>query len=39
MKPEKKEKKIELNDNEKAIFDIITKETSMPLGVFESKLA
>jgi lysyl-tRNA synthetase class 2 len=32
MKPEKKEKKLELNDNEKAIFDIISKESSMSLA-------
>lgn len=32
MKPEVKQKKIELNDNEKAIFDIISKENSMSLG-------
>jgi len=32
MKPEKKEKKLELNDNEKVIFDIISKESTMALG-------
>jgi len=37
MKPEKKEKKIELNDNEKAIFDIISKESSMPLGELKTQ--
>jgi len=37
MKPEKKEKKIELNDNEKVIFDIISKETSMPLGELKTQ--
>ncbi len=31
MKPEGKQKKIELNDNEKAIFEIISKENSMAL--------
>jgi len=37
MKPEKKEKKIELNDNEKVIFDIISKESSMPLGELKTQ--
>jgi len=39
MKPEKKEKKIELNDNEKAIFDIISKETSMSLADLKTQAA
>jgi lysyl-tRNA synthetase class 2 len=37
MKPEVKQKKIELNDNEKVIFDIISKETSMPLGELKTQ--
>ena len=37
MKPEKKEKKLELNDNEKAIFDIICKENSMLLGELKTQ--
>ena len=32
MKPEVKQKKIELNDNEKAIFEIISKQNSMSLA-------
>ena len=37
MKPEKKEKKVELNDNEKVIFDIISKERSMSLGELKTQ--
>jgi lysyl-tRNA synthetase class 2 len=37
MKPEVKQKKIELNDNEKIIFDIITKENSMSLSELKSQ--
>ena len=37
MKPEKKEKKLELNDNEKTIFDIISKESSMALNELKTQ--
>jgi lysyl-tRNA synthetase class 2 len=37
MKPEKKEKKLELNDNEKTIYDIISKENSMSLSELKSQ--
>lgn len=37
MKPEKKEKKLELNDNEKRIFDIISKESSMALNELKTQ--
>jgi lysyl-tRNA synthetase class 2 len=37
MKPEKQEKKLDLKDNEKVIFDIISKENSMILSDLKSQ--
>ena len=37
MKPEKKEKKLVLNDNEKTIFDIISIQNSMSLADLKSQ--
>ncbi len=37
MRPETKQKKVELADNEKTIFDIITKEKTMELGVLKER--
>ena len=37
MRPEVKQKKLELNENEKTIFDIISKEKNMELGALKEQ--